>query len=216
MTIFSNQKEQLIEALIENIFTIEKCIEFNKETDASWEYGGKGILGIPAFILICSVIDTIGSYFKNSSQEITIDNSELKIGKASEHFFILNHDRLFNLNLPLKTINDFYSTYRSTLTHNNSLPANNFLNIGDNETKCFDLDENNLIQVINIKPLFNLTKKAIGQFQYYLTTANFSDDHKLTKELINKGKDENINIGVDDIDCGTGHTKTIITKDKLF
>ncbi len=208
MAIHSNQKEQLIEALIENIYAIEQCILFDKEKKKDWEYGGSGILGIPSLILLCSVIDTIGSYFRGSDQEITIDGSKLKIETASEHFLILNHEKFFNLQLTRNAIDDFYSTYRSKLTHNNSLPANNFLSIGKDQSESFEFDSNNLIQIINIRPLFGKTTDAVGQFLYYLTNSTFSDNHKLTKELVSKAKNTCSTVTSSD----TGHTQTIITE----
>lgn len=209
MAIRQDNRSLLVDNLIENIYAIEKCISFRKESCSDWEYGDKGILGIPAFILICSVIDTIGSYFRDTNQKIKIDNSELEIRTASDHFFILNHETLFKFELTKKAIADFYESYRSKIVHNNSLPANNFLGIGDNEKKCFEFDNKGLIQTVYLKPLFDKTTDAVGQFLYYLIHSNFSDDHKLTKELIKKAKQKKYKDRSnkdESFDTMTGHT----------
>lgn len=209
MAEYSNQIDLQIESLKENLYTIELCLGFNKQDSSNWTGNSKvGCLGVPATILLCSLIDTIGSVFRNTEMEFPIDGANYKIEKAADHFYILNHVKFFNLNLSMPTILDFYSTYRSKLTHNNALPANNYLSIGDISDKIFELDSNQQITKINLRALSLQVEKAVETLIYYLKNSTFSPTHKLTDELNNSAKlyDANINISSSD----TGHTFTTI------
>jgi hypothetical protein len=153
---------------------------------------------------LCSLIDTIGSVFCKTNTEITIDgNVHNKIEKASDHFYILNHDKLFNLDLKMSTIQDFYTTYRSKLTHNNSLPANNFLSNNCSSEDIFELDSECKITKINLRPLYNKTKESIDTLIYYLRNGRFSPDHKLTNDLKTQAKpyDSSVNVRPSDTGC---------------
>ncbi|MFA0961014.1 hypothetical protein AB9P05_04360 [Roseivirga sp. BDSF3-8] len=209
MALHSSNKSLFIDSIIENITVIKHCINFKKEND-NWEYGGEGILGVPAFILICSVIDAIGSYFRGTETTITFNEESYKIEKAGHHFYILNHEKLFKFSLSKKAVEDFYETYRCKLTHNNSLPENNFLYIGKEGDKCFELDKNGQIQKIYLKPLFKKTTEAVSLFLHYLDFFNFDGSHQLTKELVNRAKVRLNNQDIKDNSI-TGHTQTIVT-----
>lgn len=192
MALYENHNKLTIESFKENLFVIEYCLNYDKAKESGWIGNSKeGCLGIPAIILLCTLIDTIGSYFRGAAYIISIDGVNHKIEFASDHFYILNHDKFFNLGLKMVTIMDFYSTYRSKLIHNTALPENNFLEIGKKEDNIFQLDNNNKIIKINIRPLFEKTKVAINDFIYYLEYGTFSADHSLKKELIEKSKEYN-------------------------
>ncbi len=209
MAEYSNQIDLQIESLKENLYTIELCLNFDKQESPNWTGNSKvGCLGVPATILLCSLIDTIGSVFRNSEMEFPIDGANYKIEKAAEHFYILNHVKFFNLNLSMSTIQDFYSTYRSKLTHNTALPANNYLSIGDISDKIFELDSNQQITKINLRSLSVEVEKAVETLIYYLKNGTFSSTHKLTDELNNSVKlyDASMQISTSD----TGHTHTIL------
>jgi len=209
MAEYNKQIEQQIEALKENIYTINMCLNFDKSKEDDWDGNSKiGCLGIPSMILICSLIDTIGSVFRGSNMNFSIDGNNYKINTASDHFYILNHERFFNLNLSMITITDFYETYRSKLTHNNSIPANNYLSIGNITDNIFELNCENMIVKIKIKPLFEETKNAVDTLIYYLKNGTFSDDHKLSKELDSKAK--NYNENANNRPSDTGYTMTTL------
>lgn len=210
MAEYDKQKGQQIEALKENLFAIDWCLNYDKGIANEWTGDSKiGCLGIPAAILLFSLIDTIGSVFCATDTHISIDGVvDNKIQKASEHFYILNHDKFFNLNLRIATIVDFYSTYRSRLTHNSSLPANNYLSIGNSRDRIFELDSESKIIKINLLPLYELTKVSIDTLIYYLTYGTFSSDHKLTNDLESKAKPYDPSVLNKPSD--TGHTLTIL------
>lgn len=196
MATYFRNKDFQIESLKENLFAAELCLKFDKSKE-EWSGGSKvGCLGIPAAILLCSLIDTIGSVFRNTEMEVFIDGKYKKIEKAYEHFCILNHEKFFKCNLTLVTINDFYETYRSKLTHNNSLPGNNFLDIGNFTDDIFELNAEYKINKINLLSLYNITKSAVHTLIYYLEYGTFSPDHKLTNELYQIAKPYNSDLNI--------------------
>lgn len=202
-------RQQQEEALSEAIFAISYCLSFDKKLSSDWtKQSQNGCLGYPALILISSVIDTIGSFFRGSEIEISFGNGEKRrITDPSSHFYILNHEKLFNLqiNHP-KTIFDFYSAYRSKITHNSSLPPNNLIKNDKDDPKIFELNSKNEILMVNLFPLFEKTKEASQHFIHWLKYAQFSDDHILTKELKEKEKDISLNINIESIPIYSGST----------
>lgn len=202
MAIYSNPKHQQIDALKENLIAVNFCLTYEKFNNNDWGED-RGCLGIPALILLCSIIDTIGSFFRGGELEIGFEDRNRKIEKAKHHFYILNHERLFDLKLKKFTITDFYSTYRSKLTHNNSLPRNNFLKSDKNDNEVFELDGNDKIVCVNLYSLYLKTKSAADEFSYWLTIGTFSSDHRLTIELESQSRNEAPALGYDDDVTGT-------------
>ncbi len=183
MAEFSTQKQQQEEALRENLYAINYCLEFSKNDSLHFGKNEKGCLGYPAFILLSSIIDTIGSFFRDTEAIIIVDSQPRFIEKASDHFLILNHDKLFNLKLSGTTIYDFYSSFRSKVIHNNSLPKNRFLINDDGNEEIFELNSKEEISAVNLYALNRATEQAVNHFLYWLKYGTFSDNHKLKKEL---------------------------------
>ncbi len=167
-------------ALKENITAIEYCINFDK---SNWVQPEDGCLGFPALILLCSVIDTIGSYFRKTKLEVQIKGESRKIVTAKEHFYILNCNKIFDLDLDETIIDAFYSKYRSKTTHNNTLPLNTSLAIGLEDENIFETNTKKELIQVRLKPLFIKVKEAEQKFSYYLANAKWSESHCLGKEL---------------------------------
>ena len=210
MAIHQKLAHQQIEALSENIKVIDFCLHYNKSSEQVQTDFTVPCLGYPAAILIFSVIDTIGSFFRGSDATIQVGSEVKKIETASDHFIILNHNILFNLNLAGKTIFDLYSTYRSKLTHNNSLPVNNFLTANSATDKIFSLNSDEEIEVINLVALFKVVENATNIFIHWLRYGQWSEEHKLTQELNDKAKSNSSFFKEYGSDTGT--TITNITK----
>jgi len=191
MAIFNKQNDLTIASLKENLIAIKYCLSYDKSSINQTEHG---CLGIPATILMCSIIDTIGSYYRGSESIIQIDDADYKIKCAEEHFYILNHMAYFNMNLSMETIKDFYSTYRSKLTHNSSLPAHNYLYFDKNQEQSFHVDNNKKITQINLHSLSGRVDRATDEFIYHLGIATFSEQHKVSKELKDSAKNNSIPI----------------------
>jgi hypothetical protein len=122
MALHSTPASMLKESLDESIEAARICIYYKKTDDTWGDYNTGGCLGYPGAILIFSIIDTIGSYFrKNKSFQVKVDGKLVSIdGEGWEHFKILN-SKYFKQNLSLSFIKALYTKFRSNLTHNHIL-----------------------------------------------------------------------------------------------
>jgi len=118
--------------------------------------------GYPAAILLFSIIDTIGSYYRNNTNfTIIIDGKSRQIKKDGiQHFYVLNSD-YYGLNITEKQIKKIYDNIRSLLVHNASLAPGHFL-ISTPGVDPFPI--NNTNQCINLDALLELSKKAVTSF----------------------------------------------------
>jgi hypothetical protein len=192
MSINIDYKKLTILSLKENIITVEFCINFNKSHKHELGIGENGCLGFPAIILLSSIIDTIGSYFEDTETTIKINGKEESIKNVLGHFYILNHEKLFNLNLDIQTISDFYVKYRSPLTHNNTLPPNTSIDLGNETEDIFEINDKKEVTQVRLIPLLMKVKESVNTFIYYLETANWSAEHKLQTNLEDKGNESGI------------------------
>lgn len=176
MAIHSTPASMLKESLDETLEASRYCATY-KKTDTKWgEFNTGGCLGYPSAILLFSLIDSLGSYFrKNKSFKMSIDgNSESINGTGWEHFKILN-SKYFNQNLPKAFIKTLYNSYRSRLTHNSVLgkdvhmiPDNStFEDLADSNSAFISETDTNgkTYYLISILELFNLCEKAVQDFK---------------------------------------------------
>jgi hypothetical protein len=132
MAIHSQPSTMLKESLKESLEAAKYCSQYQKK-DSKWgDYNTGGCLGYPAAILLFSIIDSIGSYFrKNQDFKILIDSKMTTIDSEGwQHFKILN-SKYFNQNLSEKSIKTIYSKSRSNLIHNLVLGKNQFLTMNN-------------------------------------------------------------------------------------
>src|ERR1700731_758955 len=122
MAIHINTSSMLKESLDESIEAARYCVYYSKTDQKGEKFKTGGCLGYPAGILLFSVIDTIGSYFrKDNNVIIEIDGKKSAINATGwEHFKILN-SKYFNQSLPSNYIKELYNKFRSSLTHNSVL-----------------------------------------------------------------------------------------------
>ncbi|QJD97711.1 hypothetical protein HH214_18440 [Mucilaginibacter robiniae] len=186
MAQINNYKESTITSIKETLIALDFCFGYDKSNNEKWETTDAGILGMPALILLSSIIDTMGAYFRGTNMEFEVDGEKRIIEKAAHHFYILNHTVLFKLGLSDMVITDFYSKYRSVATHNGTLPPFNYMDIGNVDDDIFVLNSTCSIEKLVLKPLYIAVKNAVVTFNYYLQSGNWSSDHKLAKELESK------------------------------
>jgi hypothetical protein len=180
MATHATPASMLKESLIESLEAAKFCVDYRKIDDKWGDFKTGGCLGYPGAILLFSIIDSIGSYYRNNkSFKIPIDSKDMTIDSDGwQHFKILN-SKLFNQNLSLDFIKKLYSEFRSYLTHNSVLGKNSMM-IMDNESleqgisgiaffkhKTNDGKE---IQIISIKELWELCKSAIDEFSKEIDT----------------------------------------------
>ena len=91
MAIHETPSSMLKESLDETLDAAKYCVEY-KKLDKKWgEFATGGCLGYPSAILLFSLIDSIGSYFrKNKTFEVLIDS------KNENYLLILSRNVYFN------------------------------------------------------------------------------------------------------------------------
>ena len=154
------------ESLPEFLNAAKFCLEFRKKDG--------GCLGYSCALLLFSVIDSIGSYFRGNSQfEINIDYQATKINKDGwEHFKILNSN-YFKQNLSENFIRKLYSSYRSFLSHNAVLGRdslmiidNTILNDGTFGRPFIEKQSHNMTKcyIISLSELYSICEIAVSEF----------------------------------------------------
>ena len=156
MALHDTPASMLRESLIENLTVVEYCLSYRKQDN--------GCLGYPAAMLLFSIVDSIGSYFrKNKNFKIQIDG-KLKFIESDgyKHFFILNSP-YFEQQLPEAAIKILYGKFRSLLTHNSVLGAKAVL-IHNHELGAFLKSKDDDIYIVALTPFFYLCKRAVELF----------------------------------------------------
>lgn len=167
----------LKESLPELLEAATLCCAYRK-SDSKWgQYKGEGCLGYPGGILLFSIIDSIGSYFrKDGTLKIKVDSKDSTIDDDGwEHFKILN-SKYFNQSLSENFIKALYSKFRSLLTHNSVLGKNaimipNNASFSNSEIKgqAFFLGKNqedgSEAYMISLEELLDLCKIAVDEFK---------------------------------------------------
>lgn len=165
----------LKESLDESLEAARFCADY-KKTDKKWgEFSTGGCLGYPSAILLFSLVDTIGSYFRKDKSFVIMINGKPETidGLDWEHFKILN-SKYFNQNLSAEFIQQLYRKFRSCLTHNSVLgsdtlmfPDNTAINpkIQDQAFIIGHDESGKIIYAISIKELWNLCSRAVDLFK---------------------------------------------------
>ncbi|MEK9179289.1 MAG: hypothetical protein AAB893_02370 [Patescibacteria group bacterium] len=182
MTIHENIPSLLKESLLELIFVAEYCVDYRK-TNPQWPKGQvSGCLGFPASILLFSIVDAIGSYYREDKDfRITVDGNNKRIRNDSfQHFYILNSDYYNKQGLSEGFIKKIYNNYRSLLIHNAALPFDHFLEIGNSYDKPFEIKTNKGkdMPIVKVLPFLNISKEAVKKFIQKVDTLSESKQMK--------------------------------------
>jgi hypothetical protein len=184
MALHRTPSSMLKESLDESLEAAKLCINY-KKTDSKWgDYATGGCLGFPAAVLLFSIIDSIGSYYrKNTDFKITIDGKSSSINAEGwEHFKILN-SKYFKRSLSLHFIKALYQGFRSKLTHNSVLGRNTQMFPGqindlymDNisyQSKGFATsknEKNETIYLVSLSELLIYCESAVALFKTDIDT----------------------------------------------
>jgi hypothetical protein len=176
MAIHDIPASMLKESLDESLVAAKYCVTY-KKVDIQWgQFATGGCLGYPGAVLLFSIVDTIGSYFrKNPDFKITIDGKEEKINADGwEHFKILN-SRYFSQTLSAEFIKKLYSNFRSRLIHNSilgdgtlMLPDNDSLSQTKGRNQAFmqgTSNEGKVAYIISLKEFAELCDNAVILFK---------------------------------------------------
>lgn len=175
MASHSSPASMLKESLVETLEAAKFCSDYRK-TDKKWgDYMTGGCLGYPGAILLFSIIDSIGSYFrKDPNLKISIESEIVSIDNDGWHHFKILNSKYFNQKLSKDFINEIYSKLRSFLTHNSVIGKNTMM-IMNNESlndpkikgQAFLMgktETGEAIYIISIKELWELCKYAVDEF----------------------------------------------------
>lgn len=176
MALHTSPASMLKESLDETLEAAKFCSDY-KKTDAKWgQFNTGGCLGYPSGVLLFSIIDTIGSYYrKNTTFQVEVDSKMQSINADGwEHFKILN-SKYFNQTLSSDFLKALYSKFRSSLTHNSVLgkdsvmiPSNTTVPDLQLKDTAFLLQKNqggDTLYLIFIKELCELCEKAVEGFK---------------------------------------------------
>ncbi|MDX5447258.1 MAG: hypothetical protein LPK47_02675 [Bacteroidota bacterium] len=188
-----SNKDLIIEAINESIHISSISLKTEKENGDKWIIAD-GVFGYPALIILFSVVDSIGSYFRVKSKEsngIEIpfsDGEKRKIIKPRHHFYILNHPSLFDCKLSKEQIDDLYKAYRCKITHNQSIPIGRYL-FYKLDFELFYFQSNKLVG-INLHKFNKLVSEGANKFTDMLYRGNLSPSNYTAGELRNSSLDQ--------------------------
>lgn len=146
MALHSSKSSLLRVSLLETISIVEYCL---KNTKDSKYFGEGGYYGIPAAILLLSVVDALGAHMP---------------GSKKNHFNVLNNKKLFGLNLSKSSVDILYKEYRCVLTHESTLNKGSILRMGTETDPPFEVSISRELSALNLLALLKYTKKAVSIF----------------------------------------------------
>ena len=194
MAIHTQKIELIKESLFELLHVVDYSIKYHKTDPNIWgDHAKGGVLGFPSAIILFSIIDFLGSvFYKNESFEIIIEGKKRKIKNTSQHIYILN-SKYFNLDLSQTDLENIYTNFRSTLTHNSLMPGGYYLMSNDKNLIPFEIgiteESNHRIYYLNLNSLYHVTQKAVKEFITDLTTGEFKfEETELNKIIDHRSK----------------------------
>ena len=116
-------KSMLLESLDELLFAADYCLKYRKEDKDLWPHPHAigGAVGIPAAIMLFTVVDSLGSYYRKNGKSpliIPIDGISKSIETDGYHHFFILNSKYFGLSLTEKDIQNIYVMGRCKLMHN--------------------------------------------------------------------------------------------------
>ena len=153
---FKNYQEFALFTIRENLYIAKHCLNTPKRKNTNSCYG------MSALILLSSVIDTIGSFYKEDrdtiiiKQNITYSNSE----RTSTHFKMFYKNFLRNVCEENLFMTNFYSLARCRAIHNSTLGAKLRITINKLCDNTLFLEKKGR-HYLNIQVLYDITNNAL-------------------------------------------------------
>ncbi len=147
MAIHDSPQSMLYESLPEMLAIAEYCLTFSKDPEI---WASPGCYGIPAALLLLSIVDSIGSYIRD--------------GDVFNHFAILNDKNYYNQNFSTEDLRILYN-YRNKLSHNSSMSM--FVGLKNDPSSRIILEEISGRYWLNLTPFFNISVVAVNKFLLY-------------------------------------------------
>lgn len=157
MAIHNTTHGLIHEALTEYLAIAEHCLSTGKPTG--------GCYGYPSALLLFSIVDAIGSFYRgNKSFTIVADQKKKTINGVDSHYLILTSD-YYGQSLTEKDIQRLYEYYRCLLVHNAALAPEHFLAIGDPTDLPFvKRPGSKHVDYVNLRPFLDLSHVAVAKF----------------------------------------------------
>lgn len=162
MSLYKDVNPLVYESIQESLDIAKKCIETKKDGSSD------GCYGMPALILLCSAIDSMGSFYPSKNVFSWLNNTFKGSGKGT-HFSEF-YDAFYDIIHTEISKDDFckgsYSiavAYRNRSIHNNGLWENTI--ITTEGTTLLEKDEQNGKRTLNIVKLLDLTEQCFAKLQ---------------------------------------------------
>jgi hypothetical protein len=162
MAIHPDLRSLIRESLPEYLLVADYCATFRK--DSTWpQPQAGGCLGYPAAVMLFSIVDTIGSFYRGRTDlNMLIGGKARHIrGDAFQHFFVLNSE-YYAQALDEPTIKRLYDNFRSLLIHNASLAPESFLINAPSVGEVFPGAAGGVM--VNIPALLKASRGAVERF----------------------------------------------------
>jgi hypothetical protein len=158
LAIHSSSTSLIQEAMTEYLDIAHHCITSGKPSG--------GCFGFPAALLLFSIVDAIGSYYRgNSTFMVLVDGKSKSVdGDGSKHYRVLNSPNYYKMSLSEKDIERVYAYYRCLLAHNAAIPTDHFLSIGKQTDPLFFRGHGGKIVGVNLVPFYNASVQAVSTF----------------------------------------------------
>jgi len=170
---YQSTTTSLKESLEEMLEASKYCVEYSKSSPQWDKYRTGGCLGYPAAILLFSIVDSMGSYFRhNTDIKIIINGKSSKISSSGwEHFKILN-SKYFSQSLSTDFLKILYHYYRSSITRNGVLATGVMMypssqnSIFENASfVVFNFENGESSPIVFMKELYLLCRTAVDIFK---------------------------------------------------
>lgn len=147
----------LTESVSEYLHVAHECLIHQKPEG--------GVYGLPAALLLLSILDTIGSFHKDDKSFTAAINGRNRSidGDGFKHCFILNTS-YYGQALTEAQIKKIYNYYRCLLSHNASIAPGHGLEVGALDEPLFKIGPSGNILSIRLLPFYNQSVTAVDQF----------------------------------------------------
>lgn len=157
-----------IDTIEENLTIIEYCLNNRKKE------GVESCYGMSAVILMSSVIDTIGTFYRNNNSYTPITQEDIdmeSLGSGRKHFNIYWNKFLKSSCRKKDFIDIFYKNVRCKSVHNGIINRDTFISKSEEQsTKVLVIK--NKTAIIFLRELFNVIKKSYETLKQDITVDN--------------------------------------------
>ena len=162
MKSFKDYNEFAAYTMDENLRAAKLCLTTPKAKNTNSCYG------MSAIILLSSVIDALGMFYRNGNNATNITETEVKnnkLGKVSTHFKAFYDKFLVGVCEEHFFMGEFYDFVRCRATHNNILgPKVNITINNSSNGKVFEKKHTKASTYVYLNELYDIVKKAYDVF----------------------------------------------------